>query len=65
MRRIKEKLSEVSFKEFPEIKKRYWGQYFWAREYFVSSFGINDETIKKYIQNQRENIVENQMKFWK
>lgn len=65
MRRIKGKTSEVLFREFPEIKKRYWGQHFWARGYFVSSVGIDEETIKKYIQSQREDIVENQLKFWK
>ncbi len=65
MRRIKGKTSEALFREFPEVKKRYWGQHFWARGYFVSSVGIDEETIKKYIQNQREDIVENQMKFWK
>lgn len=65
MRRIKGKTSEVFFREFPDIGKRYWGQHFWARGYFVSSVGIDEETIKKYIQNQREDVVENQMKFWK
>lgn len=65
MKRIKGKTSETLFREFPEIKKRYWGQHFWARGYFVSSVGIDEETIKKYIQNQREDMVENQMKLWK
>ncbi|MBI5412358.1 transposase, partial [Candidatus Peregrinibacteria bacterium] len=29
--------SEGVFRVFPEIRKRYWGQHFWARGYFVSS----------------------------
>lgn len=52
MRLIKGKTSERVFREFPEIKKRYWGQYFWARGYFVSTVGADEETIKKYIKEQ-------------
>lgn len=34
-----------------------WGdRHFWAREYFVSTVGnVNEETIRKYIQEQEEN----------
>jgi len=32
--------------------KNFTGQKFWARGYFVSTVGINQEVIKKYIQNQ-------------
>jgi putative transposase len=27
---------------------------FWARGYYVSTVGLNEEVIKKYIQNQEE-----------
>jgi putative transposase len=41
------------YKEFPELKKKYWGQHFWSRGYFVATVGaVTDETIKIYIQNQ-------------
>lgn len=66
MKQIKGKSSEGVFKEFPEIKKRYWGQHFWARGYFVSTVGIDEKTIKEYIRNQREvPRAEEQMKLWK
>jgi putative transposase len=40
--------------EFPELRKRYWGQHLWARGYFCASVGAVDEaTIKKYIEDQR------------
>ncbi len=40
--------------EFPEIKKRYWGQYQWARGYFCATVGAVDEkTIQEYIENQK------------
>ena len=39
--------------EFPEIRKRYWGQHLWARGYFCATVGaVDEETIKKYIENQ-------------
>jgi len=40
--------------EFPELRKRYWGQHLWARGYFCASVGaVDEETIKKYIEDQR------------
>ena len=40
--------------EFPEIRKRYWGQQLWARGYFCATVGaVDEETIKKYIENQQ------------
>ncbi len=66
MKRIKGSTSEMLFREYPELRKRYWGQHFWARGYFVSTIGIDEATIRKYIKSQREdNSVEKQMKFWK
>ena len=39
--------------EFPELRKRYWGQHMWARGYFCATMGAVDEaTIKAYIGNQ-------------
>lgn len=39
--------------EFPELKKRYWGQHMWARGYFCGTVGeVDEETIKKYIETQ-------------
>ena len=39
--------------EFPELKKKYWGQHMWARGYFCGTVGQVDETmIQEYIENQ-------------
>ena len=62
MKRIKGNSSERLFREFPKLKKRYWGQHFWARGYFVSTVGADEETIKKYIKEQKK--VDNQLKLW-
>ena len=40
--------------QFPELRKRYWGQHLWARGYFCATVGAVDEaTIKAYIENQK------------
>jgi len=63
MKRIKGKSSEQLFSEFPELRKRYWGQHFWGRRYFVSTVGVDEEIIRKYIRTQQENnMAEKQMK---
>jgi REP-associated tyrosine transposase len=42
-------------KEFPELRKRYWGQHLWARGYFCSTVGaVTEELIKRYIEDQEE-----------
>jgi putative transposase len=40
--------------EFPELRKRYWGQHLWARGYFCATGGaVDEEMIKAYIENQK------------
>ena len=40
--------------EFPELRKRYWGQHLWVRVYFCATVGAVDEaTICEYIENQK------------
>jgi putative transposase len=62
MKRIKGNSSERIFREFPELKKRYWGQHFWARGYFVSTVGADEATIKRYIKEQKK--TDNQLRLW-
>lgn len=43
--------------EFPEVRKRYWGQHIWARGYFCASSGtITDEAIMQYIESQGKDL---------
>ncbi len=47
--------SRLIKKEFPEIKKKLWKEYFWARSFcLITTGGAPIETIKKYIENQRK-----------
>ncbi|MBI4272404.1 transposase [Candidatus Uhrbacteria bacterium] len=39
--------------KFPFLKSVYWGSDgIWSDGYFVSTTGINDEVIAKYVRNQ-------------
>lgn len=52
---IKGKTSRKLQMEFPELRKRYWGQHFWARGYFAVSVGnVTAEMVKEYIEHHFE-----------
>ena len=53
---LKGKTALGAFDKFPELRKRYWGQHFWSRGYCVSTVGLDEEAIKKYVrwQNKRD-----------
>jgi putative transposase len=51
---IKGKSSRQMQQDYPELRKRYWGQHIWARGYFCASSGtVTDEMIKAYIEQQK------------
>ena len=59
MQYLKGRSSRMLQDEFPELKKRYWGQHLWARGYFCTTVGpVTEEMIKAYIegQNDEDNI---------
>ena len=50
---LKGRSSHLLQDEFPELKKRYWGQHMWARGYFCGTVGaVDEETIKHYVENR-------------
>jgi putative transposase len=52
---LKGRSSRLIQEEFPELKKRYWGQHLWARGYFCATVGtVTQEMIKEYIEHQFE-----------
>jgi putative transposase len=60
---LKGKLAIKVFKSYPKMKQKpYWGNHFWARGYFVSTVGIDEEMIKRYVkyQEKEEEIAEEQ-----
>ena len=52
---LKGKIAIKIFKSYPRLKnKPYWGNHFWARGYFVSTVGLDEEMIKKYVKYQEK-----------
>jgi REP-associated tyrosine transposase len=52
---LKGRLAIKLFKSYPTLKKKpYWGNHFWARGYFVSMVGLDEEMIKKYVKHQEK-----------
>ena len=52
---LKGKLAIKLFKSYPKMKEKpYWGNHFWARGYFVSTVGIDEEVIKRYVKHQEK-----------
>ncbi len=49
---LKGKLALRLFDRFPQLRKRYWGQHVWSRGYCVSTIGLDEERIKKYVKWQ-------------
>ena len=49
-----------------ELKRRYWGRHFWAKGYCVSTVGLDEDQIRKYVrwQLKRDRII-GQLKLWK
>ncbi|MDA8162206.1 MAG: IS200/IS605 family transposase [Desulfobacteraceae bacterium] len=66
MRVLKGKSAERLMRGHEELRKKYWGMHMWARGYFVSTAGVDDETIRKYIAEQEEEERrEEQLRIWR
>ena len=53
---LKGKTAINLFKSFPTLKKKpYWGNHFWSRGYCVSTVGLDEEKIRRYVKYQEEN----------
>ena len=51
---LKGKISTRMFHRYERIGKRYWGRHFWSRGYCVSTVGLNEEMIRKYVKWQEK-----------
>ena len=49
-----------------ELKRRYWGRHFWAKGYCVSTIGLDEEQIRKYVRWQtHKDKKRDQIRLWK
>lgn len=56
MRRIKGRSAFKVFREFPNVKKCYWGCHFWGRGYFSTTNGlITEDVVLQYLERHIEN----------
>ena len=52
MRYLKGKSALMTFEEHVNLKYKYGSRNFWSEGYYVSTVGLNKQTIKKYIREQ-------------
>ena len=57
---LKGKSALMIFERHANLKYKYGNRHFWSEGYYVSTVGLNEETIKKYIaeQEQRDQAVD-------
>ena len=57
---LKRKSALMIFERHANLKYKYGNRHFWCEGYYVSTVGLNEETIKKYIaeQEQRDQAVD-------
>lgn len=58
---LKGKSSLMIFEQFGNFKYKFGSRHFWCKGYYVSTVGINEETIKKYIREQQhhDQVIDN------
>ena len=52
---LKGSLSTRLFKRFEKFGKRFWGRHLWSRGYCVSTVGLDEDKIRKYVRWQEKN----------
>ncbi len=65
---LKGKLALRLFQRYEHLGKRYWGRHLWSRGYCVSTVGLNEEQIRKYVkyqEKQEKEIEKKQMSLFK
>ena len=57
---MKGKLAIRLFDRYEKLGRRYWGRHLWSRGYCVSTVGLDEEQIRKYVvwQEKREKQLE-------
>ncbi len=51
---LKGKLSLRVFQRYEVVGKRYWGRHLWSRGYCVSTVGLTEELIRRYVRHQEK-----------
>jgi putative transposase len=63
---LKGKSAIKMFKMHDELKKKYWGRHFWAKGYCVSTIGLDEGQVRKYVRWQlKKDKTMDHLKLWK
>ena len=54
---LKGKSALMMFDKHANLKYKFVNRHFWAKGYYVSTVGLNEATIKKYIQEQEKHDI--------
>lgn len=54
---LKGKSALMMFDKHANLKYKFGNRHFWAEGYYVSTVGLNDATVKKYIQEQEKHDI--------
>ena len=57
MEYLKDKSALMLFDKHANLKYKFGNRHFWAVGYYVSTVGLNETTIKKYIQEQEKHDI--------
>ena len=52
---LKGKMALNLFHRFQKFGKQYWGRHLWSRGYCVSTIGLDEDQIRKYVRWQEKN----------
>jgi len=64
---LKGKLSMKLFQRYEKVGKKFWGRHLWSRGYCVSTVGLDESKIRKYVQWQEKKdkeIEQSQLKLF-
>ena len=51
---LKGKLAVKLFNRYPKFGRKFWGRHLWSKCYCVSTVGLDEEKIKKYVKWQEK-----------
>ena len=54
---LKSKSSLMIFDKYANLKYKYGNRKFWARGYYVSTVGLNEKTVARYIREQEKDDI--------
>jgi putative transposase len=51
---LKGKSTMILFERYSILRRNFRGHHFWSRGYYVSTVGLDEQKIRKYIKNQKD-----------